>query len=176
MPSEFLAPPHGKPAPGKRVKQAFVSRILFIPPRRSGTGRTIIYLTERARKPPGPCRSIARLLPGRIPSRFRGKEPDRLPVCPVLSCTTWGLSCLPGYPGSGELLPRLFTLTRPAEAERAVCFLRHFPSPDHYSQAPRLSPGMLSCGVRTFLPPPRERAIISGLFHPDDKRAPPKML
>src|SRR2546423_1593462 len=33
--------------------------------------------------------------------------------CPssVLSCTAWGFSCLANYSASGELLPRLFTLT-----------------------------------------------------------------
>lgn len=48
--------------------------------------------------------------------------------------------------------------------ERAVSFLRHFPSPCHYDRAPRLSPGMLPCGVRTFLSLPKEAAIISGPF------------
>lgn len=109
---------------------------------------------------------MERLLPKRIPQA----GPDRLPVCSVLSCTTWGLSCLPGYPWSGELLPRLFTLTQPAEAGRAVYFLRHFPSPGHFSRVPRLSPGMLSCGVRTFLWPPKEPAIISGLFRREPNR------
>ena len=37
--------------------------------------------------------------------------------CPssVLSCTAWGFSCLANYFASGELLPRLFTLTCPKE-------------------------------------------------------------
>jgi len=39
-------------------------------------------------------------------------EPGRQPVCSVMSCTTWGFSCPLGYPRGGELLPRLFTLTR----------------------------------------------------------------
>ena len=30
---------------------------------------------------------------------------------PIWSCSGWGLPCLPGHPESGELLPRLFTLT-----------------------------------------------------------------
>lgn len=43
------------------------------------------------------------------PEILRGKRTG----CPpsVLSCTTWGFSCLADYSASGELLPRLFTLT-----------------------------------------------------------------
>src|SRR5437660_11747426 len=38
---------------------------------------------------------------------------DRRAGCPpsVLSCTAWGFSCLANCSASGELLPRLFTLT-----------------------------------------------------------------
>src|SRR5215203_1403818 len=38
---------------------------------------------------------------------------DQRPGWPpsVLSCTTWGFSCLANYSASGELLPRLFNLT-----------------------------------------------------------------
>ncbi len=31
---------------------------------------------------------------------------------PIWSCSGWGLPCRSGHPGRGELLPRLFTLTR----------------------------------------------------------------
>src|ERR1051326_4584160 len=45
--------------------------------------------------------------------------------CPssVLSCTAWGFSCLADHSASGELLPRLFTLTCAFLKEPAVCFL-----------------------------------------------------
>ena len=54
----------------------------------------------------------------RAQSRIRGTVVRRYPRikragCPpsVLSCTTWGFSCLANHFASGELLPRLFTLT-----------------------------------------------------------------
>jgi len=40
----------------------------------------------------------------------------------VLSCTTWGFSCLANYSASGELLPRLFTLACAFLKEPAVSF------------------------------------------------------
>src|SRR3954469_6357181 len=61
----------------------------------------------------------------------------------VLSCTTWGFSCLANYSASGELLPRLFTLActslpknrrclfcdtfrqRSLERTPPACFTRH---------------------------------------------------
>ena len=45
------------------------------------------------------------------PSRRSGTC-GRAGLSPVLSCTTWGLSCLLPCGWSGELLPRLFTLAR----------------------------------------------------------------
>lgn len=62
--------------------------------------------------------------PGPLPSLREGSECDYYPESsippkrnlrpsrpfPVLSCTTWGLSCLLPCGRSGELLPRLFTL------------------------------------------------------------------
>ena len=50
---------------------------------------------------------------------------DQRTGCPpsVLSCTTWGFSCLANYFASGELLPRLFTLACAFLKEPAVCFL-----------------------------------------------------
>ena len=51
--------------------------------------------------------------------------------CPssVLSCTAWGFSCLANHFASGELLPRLFTLTRALLPKNRRCFfcdtLRH---------------------------------------------------
>jgi hypothetical protein len=54
----------------------------------------------------------------RVRSRGRGTVMRRYPRinragCPssVLSCTAWGFSCLANCFASGELLPRLFTLT-----------------------------------------------------------------
>src|SRR5947209_9192517 len=45
--------------------------------------------------------------------------------CPpsVLSCTAWGLSCRLAYAKPGELLPRLFTLTRASFKVPALSFL-----------------------------------------------------
>ncbi len=73
------------------------------------------------------------------------------------SCTGWGLHCRHPYGERGELLPRLFTLTGPVIRRRpqgtppttrpAVYFLLHFPSP----RGARALPGILPCGVRTFL-------------------------
>jgi hypothetical protein len=49
-----------------------------------------------------------RRYPRNSPERLRGVRTG----CPssVLSCTTWGFSCLVNCSASGELLPRLFTL------------------------------------------------------------------
>ena len=71
----------------------------------------------------------------------------RLPVCSVLSCTTWGLSCLLGRPWSGELLPRHFTLT-PRQAQGGIISVTLAVS---LEREPPLSQGMLPYGVRTFL-------------------------
>lgn len=95
-------------------------------------------------------------------------EPGRLPVRPVMSCTARGLSCPLRFRRGGELLPRHFTLTD--RKRTAVYFLRHFPSVRHYTGPPRLSPGALPCGVRTFLYPPKETAIISGPFRCELRR------
>lgn len=68
---------------------------------------------------------------------------------PILPCTGLGLSCLPRRLGSGELLPRLFTLTDAFPRRRSVfCDTvrqRALRAP------PPLSRGILPCGVRTFL-------------------------
>jgi len=60
---------------------------------------------------------LSRISP-RARSRGRGTVMRRYPRikragCPpsVLSCTAWGFSCLANCFASGELLPRLFTLT-----------------------------------------------------------------
>src|SRR6201984_2382122 len=39
----------------------------------------------------------------------------------VLSCPAWGFSCLANYFASGELLPRLFTLTVPLLPKNRRC-------------------------------------------------------
>ena len=65
---------------------------------------------------------------------------------PIRSCSGWGLPCPPCHQGSGELLPRLFTLT--CRSRRYVfcgTFLRGRP------QSPLAT--ILPCGARTFLPP-----------------------
>lgn len=48
-----------------------------------------------------------------IPEDPYPKTSGKRTGCPssVLSCTAWGFSCLANYFASGELLPRLFTLT-----------------------------------------------------------------
>jgi hypothetical protein len=60
---------------------------------------------------------LSRISP-RVRSRYRGTVMRPYPRmkragCPssVLSCTAWGFSCLANCFASGELLPRLFTLT-----------------------------------------------------------------
>lgn len=47
----------------------------------------------------------------RAHSEAEAPKPDRLPVCPVMSCTVRGLSCPLRCLRGGELLPRHFTLT-----------------------------------------------------------------
>ncbi len=39
---------------------------------------------------------------------------------PIWSCSGWGLPCRPGRPNRGELLPRLFTLTRRPQRRRGT--------------------------------------------------------
>jgi hypothetical protein len=87
-------------------------------------------------------------LPGN-PCGLRRARTDRPEGCPIWSCTGWGLPCHPPYSGRGELLPRRFTLT--SACAGAVYFLWHFPSP----RGVRPLAGILSCGARTFLQPPR---------------------
>jgi len=48
------------------------------------------------------------------------------PNPPIWSCSRWGLPGIYHYWQTGELLPRLFTLTR-HKNRRAVSFLWHFP-------------------------------------------------
>ena len=69
---------------------------------------------------------------------------DQRTGCPpsVLSCTTWGFSCLAHCSASGALLPRLFTLTcasLPKNRRYLFC--------DTFRQ-PRLSPGLPACFTR----------------------------
>jgi len=72
--------------------------------------RMIIYLTPLARDARSrKCGSVMRRYPRINPERIRCVRTG----CPpsVLSCTAWGFSCLANCFASGELLPRLFTLT-----------------------------------------------------------------
>ena len=55
-----------------------------------------------------------------LPGNIGRAALDRFPIWP---CSGWGLPCLPCRHGSGELLPRHFTLTTYV----AVYFLWHFP-------------------------------------------------
>ncbi len=75
-----------------------------------------------------------------------------------MSCTAWGLSCLLHCCRSGGLLPRLFTLARLPFQIRDLrlpkggfLFCDTFRCPGFRQRPPRLAPGMLPCGVRTFL-------------------------
>ena len=58
------------------------------------------------RRTPDLAPSVARHVMRRYPRINRTGCPSS-----VLSCTAWGFSCLANYFASGELLPRLFTLT-----------------------------------------------------------------
>jgi len=55
-----------------------------------------------------------------------------------------------GYPKSGGLLPRLFTLTPLAQG--GIFSVTLSVNSDLHRSCPQLSQGGLSCGVRTFLP------------------------
>jgi len=64
-----------------------------------------------------------------------------------------GLPCLPGYPKSGGLLPRLFTLTlRRILAEPGSAQGGMFSVALSGNRFPPALPGFLPCGARTFLP------------------------
>ena len=60
----------------------------------------------------------------------------------VLSCTAWGFSCLADYSASGELLPRLFTLTCTSLPKNRRCLFC-----DTFRQ-PRLGSGLPACFTR----------------------------
>jgi hypothetical protein len=82
-----------------------ISRILSF----AEANRMIIYLSPFART----ARSVCTLHDATIPEDQPRKDSGLWRTgCPpsVLSCTTWGFSCLADYSASGELLPRLFTL------------------------------------------------------------------
>ena len=69
---------------------------------------------------------------------------DQRTGCPpsVLSCTAWGFSCLANYSASGELLPRLFTLTCASLPKNRRCLFC-----DTFRQ-PRLTPRLPACFTR----------------------------
>jgi hypothetical protein len=70
-----------------------------------------------------------------------------LPNPPIWPCSGWGLPCVRHYWRTGELLPRLFNLTRRDAAGGMFSVVL---SPD--CTGPSLT-ATLSFGVRTFLPP-----------------------
>src|SRR5205823_6075668 len=103
------------------------------------------------------------------------------PLCGLAPDGVWRAGAVTG--AAGELLPHRFTLAR-CDAARpcgrahrplAVCFLFHFP----WTHAPRELPGVLPCGVRTFLtmrPRPtrerkRRRTSRDHLWNSDDQRS-----
>ena len=69
---------------------------------------------------------------------------DRRTGCPpsVLSCTTWGFSCLVNYSASGELLPRLFNLACTSLPKNRRCLFC-----DTFRQ-PRLASELPACFTR----------------------------
>jgi len=95
------------------------------------------------------CSQRLRTISAVIDRRYRAHDAtipeDRRTGCPpsVLSCTTWGFSCLADCSTSGELLPRLFNLActslpknrrclfcdtfrqRPLGRTPPACFTRH---------------------------------------------------
>ena len=73
----------------------------------------------------------------------------RAALSPVLSCTAWGLSCLLPCGRSGGLLPRRFTLAALARGGLILCDTIRCPG--FRQRPPKLAPGMMPCGVRTFL-------------------------
>src|SRR2546421_12378804 len=90
-----------------------------------------------------------------IPSRSRDGTPpakrddatipeDRRTGClpSVLSCTTWGFSCLADCSASGELLPRLFNLACASLPKNRRCLFC-----DTFRQ-PRLRSGLPACFTR----------------------------
>ena len=109
--------------------------------------------------------SLGRRLPGASSDRTRStlpcgnpggqpSSPRRRKAEPIWSCSEWGFPGPPITRGTGELLPRRFTLTSgtsPHFAERpgAVCFLWHYPSRRQDSALRSTLP----YGARTFLPP-----------------------
>ena len=74
-------------------------------------------------------------------------------IPPIWFCTGWGLPCLLRYRRSGELLPRLFTLTCRNRRFFSVALSR--------SHLLRTLSGTLPCGVRTFLTCLNKRGYLS---------------
>ena len=112
----------------------------------------IIYLD-----PPRSCgMNRPRTMPAVIDRRYRARDatiPEDQPRkdsgpwrtgCPpsVLSCTAWGFSCLADCSASGELLPRLFTLTCTSLPKNRRCLFC-----DTFRQ-PRLAPEPPACFTR----------------------------
>lgn len=94
------------------------------------------------------CSQRPRTMPAVMDHRYRTHDAtipeDRRTGCPtsVLSCTTWGFSCLVDCSASGELLPRLFTLTCASLPKNRRCLFC-----DTFRQ-PRLAPGLPACFTR----------------------------
>jgi hypothetical protein len=85
------------------------------------TGRTTTIHLGR------PLPDASRDQPGRRGRKRSLVRPEPPRVAPTRSCSRWGLPCRRRCRRRGALLPHPFTLTRRAEAGRAVCFLWHFP-------------------------------------------------
>jgi len=97
------------------------------------------------------CSLALATYPGGSRRNTDGKKRAASPS-PVWSCSGWGLSCPFGYPRGGELLPRLFTLSRHIMTGGMFSVTLSVPGTLR-CQDPRCSRGTLLCGVRTFLIP-----------------------
>ena len=82
-----------------------------------------------------------------LPALARGSR-----TCPAnrtprtaCACTRWGLPCPGRHRPGGALLPHPFTLTGPAEAALAVCFLWHYPWLDDHEPVDVIHHRILSC-------------------------------
>jgi hypothetical protein len=98
------------------------------------------------------ARAVIIYLALKLPSGSSDQPEDRPGTCSpsIRSCSKWGLPCLRCHHQSGELLPRLFTLT---SSIRGGMFLWHFPSQAACAARAWVLPSILPGGARTFLSP-----------------------
>jgi hypothetical protein len=104
----------------------------------------IIYLDPSRRRGMNRPRTMPAVIDRRYRSRDATIPEDQRTGGPpsVLSCTAWGFSCLADCSASGELLPRLFTLTCASLPKNRRCLFC-----DTFRQ-PRLTPEPPACFTR----------------------------